>query len=495
MKKNWRHLSLIAGLVLIWISSHAATQTFDTPPQIPQPYTDVRTYLPAAVGGYMTFLRVINTGQVATPISVALIDEGTGTVGPQGLLAQSLPPGTATFFSPQQVETALGGALSAGSRPRIRVIPSQAASIEVQSFLLQPGGVFNEVSPTQSGSSIIVTTYVPAAAAPIGYASCLRIINTGISATPVTVARIDPTTGQAGAAVTLISSLAAGTASFYCNASIESALGALFPASDRPQLIISAPGASLDVQSFLLQPGGAYTDISSFQSGTTVDVRTYVPASAIGYTSILRIANNGSNAAAVTVAVLDDTTGIPGATTTITSNLPGNGVLMLTAPQLETALGFTIPAASRPRLRVSSANNLSVQSLLLQPSGAYDEMSGAQTGTSIDVRAYIPAADGVTGYSSNVRIINTGATATPVTVAVIDPTVGTTGAAATLIASLPAGAARNFSSSQLETALGTSIAAGTRPRIQISGNGTNVLEVQSFLIQPGGAFNEVSGAQ
>ena len=109
------------------------------------------------------------------------------------------------------------------------------------------------------------------------------------------------------------------------------------------------------------------------------------------------------------------------------------------------------------------------------------------------VRTYVPQADAGSGYVSYLRVINTGTAATPVTVAVVDSVTGTTGTFKTLAATLAAGAAQNFSAAQIENALGVAIAAGSRPRIAISGN--TVLEVQSFLSQPSGALTEVSGGQ
>ena len=458
--------------------------------------TDVRTYVPAAAasGGYRSYLRIINTGSAATPISVAAIDGSTGVVGPSGQLLASLPAGAAATFTAQQVETALGTTLSAADRPRIRVSASAATSIATQSFLLQPGGVFNEVSAAQSGASVAVPTYVPAAAAPAGYVSCIRVINTGTSASPVTVARIDPVTGQTGAQGTLTAALPAGAAVTYTANQLEAALGVAIAADERPRLLVSAAQSTVDVQAFLLQPGGAYTDISSSQNGSSVDVRSYVPAAAVGYTSYLRVINGSDTATPVTASLIDGVTGAVTATGTLITSLAGNAAMFLSSKQVEAALGLALPADDRPRIRVSSATaNLDVQSFLLQPGGAFDELSGAASGTSVLVRTYVPAADAATGYSSYLRVINTGSAATPVTVALVDAATGMQGTPGTLIPSLPAGAAQTFSSYQVEAALGAPIAAGLRPRIQVSGNAT--LEVQSFLSQPGGTITEMSGGQ
>jgi len=457
---------------------------------------DVRSYVPAASAGsgYVSYLRIINTGTVATPVSVAVINGATGVTGAAGQLIATLPAHAALTFSAAQVEAALGMALAAGDRPRIRINALTTSSIEAQSFLLQPGGAFNEISGSMNGPVVVIRTYVPAAAAPSGYVSYLRVINTGLSASAVTVARVDPATGQTGIAGVLNALLPAGAAVTYSAAQVESALGISIAAGERPRMQVAATNTTLEVQSFLIQPGGAFTEVSTGQAGSSIDVRSYVPAATVGYTTYLRVINNSGTATPVTATLLDAAGGVAGASGTIIALLPAFAATTLSSAQVETAMGVSIPASSRPRIRVSSAtSDLRVQSFLLQPGGAFNEMSGASSGPSVMVRTYIPAADAASGYTSYLRVINTGATETPVTVGLVDGVSGLLVSTGTLVPSLLAGAAQTFSSSQVEAALGSVLASGVRPIIQVSGNTT--LEVQSFLTQPGGAFTEVSNGQ
>lgn len=100
--------------------------------------TDVRNYLPAALTGYTAFLRIINTGSVAAPISAAVINETTGAVGTAGTLISSLPAGAATTLSSTQIEAVIG-AQAASARPRIR-ISGATNGLDVQSYALTPNG-------------------------------------------------------------------------------------------------------------------------------------------------------------------------------------------------------------------------------------------------------------------------------------------------------------------------------------------------------------------
>jgi alpha-tubulin suppressor-like RCC1 family protein len=224
------------------------------------PYAvDIRSYIPAALGsaGYMGFLRVINTGNTATPVTVAVIDENTGAVGNAGTLTTALPAGAAVTYAATDIEQALGAPIDAGSRPRIRV--SAQAAVQVQSFQSNPSGVVTLNSGAQSGTSVDVPSYLPWALHTSGYVAYLRIINTGSSATAVSVALIDGDSGVAGTAGTLNGALPPGAAVTYSGQQIEAALGVSPPASARPRIRVTST-TSVDVQSFQSNPGGVVAE-------------------------------------------------------------------------------------------------------------------------------------------------------------------------------------------------------------------------------------------
>jgi hypothetical protein len=265
-------------------------------------------------------------------------------------------------------------------------------------------------------------------------------------------------------------------------------------AADRPRLVVTAAGTTLEVQSFLLQPGGFFSQVSSSKVGSTVDMSNHIPAATTGFAGYTRIINTGPTVSAVTAALINDGTGAVGAARTLLASLPAGAAVTLTSAEVESALGVTLTASDRPRLRIRAVTStLEVQSFMLQPGGGFDEVSNRLTGTDVVVRTYVPQADAVTGYVSYLRVINTGTVTTPVTIAMVDPVTGVSGTFKTLTSALAAGGAQNYSASQIEAALGFAIPAGVRPRIAVSGN--TILEVQSFLSQPSGALTEVSGGQ
>lgn len=102
---------------------------------------DVRNYVPMAVTGWTTNLRIINTGAVAAAVSAAAIDETSGVVGTAGVLSTSLASGAAITLSPTLIEAAIG-TQAATSRPRIR-ITAPTNSLSVQTYVFNPNGNFS----------------------------------------------------------------------------------------------------------------------------------------------------------------------------------------------------------------------------------------------------------------------------------------------------------------------------------------------------------------
>lgn len=102
---------------------------------------DVRNYVPAAVTGWNTIIRVINTGTVAADISAALIDETTGTVGTGTVVITAMPSGAATTINAATLEGMIG-AVPADARPRIR-ISGPTNGLDVQTYVFNPNGNFS----------------------------------------------------------------------------------------------------------------------------------------------------------------------------------------------------------------------------------------------------------------------------------------------------------------------------------------------------------------
>jgi len=117
----------------------------------------VREYVPAAATaatGYQSFIRVINTGNVASTVGFAFIDDAAGGAATaRGLTATAVPAGGAITLTSAQIEALTGIAkpTSANARPRVQVTAS--TTITVQSYLYNAAAnVFTEVSGGSNGN-------------------------------------------------------------------------------------------------------------------------------------------------------------------------------------------------------------------------------------------------------------------------------------------------------------------------------------------------------
>jgi hypothetical protein len=262
--------------------------------------------------------------------------------------------------------------------------------------------------------------------------------------------------------------------------------------------------SDVEVQSFMSNPGGIVTEsdsaVSSIVTGNpllpySVDIRSYIPAALVGagYSGFLRVINTSPTATPVSIALIDGDTGTVGTMNSLSSALPAGAAVTYTASQIETALGTTIPGAHRPRIRVGTQQPVEVQSFMANPGGIMSQLSGAQSGATIDIRTYLPYALNGYGYVSFLRAINTASSPATVSIAVIDGDTGVVGTAAVLSSSLLPGAAVTYDAQQIEAALRMSLFFPTRPRLRVTSSVP--IEVQSFMANPGGAVTETVSVQ
>jgi len=117
----------------------------------------------------------------------------------------------------------------------------------------------------------------------------------------------------------------------------------------------------------------------------------------------------------------------------------------------------------------------------------------SNNGQTTDVRSYIPA--GTAGYTSYVRVINTGSIGAVVTGQWLYED-GTTSTGAALSATaLPAGGAKTYTSAQIEAAIGapTATIGANRPRLRLTAP-TSGLQAQSFFLNPDNSFATMHGS-
>jgi len=158
----------------------------------------------------------------------------------------------------------------------------------------------------------------------------------------------------------------------------------------------------------------------------------------------------------------------------------------MTVPATTGAIPVTQPTAS------FTYTNVTTTDMTETASGTLYNLQN--NGATVDVRSYIPAV--TPGYTSYVRVINTGAVNATVTGQWIYQD-GTTSTAATLIPTLNAGGSSTLTSAQIETALGAPTASigSNRPRLRLTAP-TNGMQAQSFfLTNANGNFSDATGGQ
>lgn len=120
---------------------------------------------------------------------------------------------------------------------------------------------------TFNGALVTTPGYFPAAISQFGYATFVRVVNTGSTATAVQGAFVAQNTGTVGTALTLPlpsnygTTLAPGASVTWTGAAVESVLGAP-GVNDRPRLQISGNTSNLRVQLFIQSANGTFTEVS-----------------------------------------------------------------------------------------------------------------------------------------------------------------------------------------------------------------------------------------
>lgn len=113
------------------------------------------------------------------------------------------------------------------------------------------------------------------------------------------------------------------------------------------------------------------------KNGASAQLINYVPAAAAPYQTYVRVANNSSLTAPVTVAVIGADGTTLGSGTLNASMAPGAS-MTYSAAQVETAAGVTLAAADRVQVLLTApvpAGKLNAQAFLADPNGGFSNMT------------------------------------------------------------------------------------------------------------------------
>lgn len=500
--------------------------------------------LQAAIAGAL--MAMVGSAYAQTSTSVTSVAYATeqflGTTPSAAVLAPSINVITGTAIPAGSVITAMvqltggiwAGSISgviAGATQADAVVTNTAGGVGAVSFgatgtgvTTAASGVGATASATANNANVLRITHTTASA--VGIGATLFVINTPT----ISAAGLATTAGT----VTATSSIFTGT--------IAAPLGAAVPTTGLLEVASAAGTVATAVvgttQAVAANTSTAKIDLTAATAATkfsTVTASATETASTTVYklgtftvtdgSGKLVTAGNGAytSAARTTVATMTGTAGFfapLGTTGTITLHAPTGAACgaaasatsatfttaalaaaatTLSAPAIQTTTGTaydvcmtvngtTVIAAGTPSLGLATGVAVAQNSVSTFAATALETL--ALNGASYDVRNYVPLA--ATGYTTFVRVINTGSVSAAVSAALVNETTGVVGTAGVL-GTLAAGAAVNYTSTQVEAAAGT-VAATARPRIRITAP-TNGMNVQTFLASPNGNITDMTGAQ
>lgn len=338
---------------------------------------EVVFFNPGSNENQVSRLRVVNPGDMPAEVTVAGRDDN-GAAAPGGAVSFQVPAASAVTVTAAQLEDGdanITGALGDGEgKWRLSVAADQ--DVRVQSLLYAPDGNIANLSTLAASAGV---PYFPAAGGKAeGFA---RIVNRSDEAGVVTIRAVDDA-GVEKAPITL--SLAAGQTRHFNSTNLEQGntskgLSAGVGTGEGAWRLVLETILDIEPLAYIRTTGGFVTsmhDLVPLAEGRH-EVPTFNPASNTNQVSLLRVVNPGAEAAAVTIAGVDDA-GMAGEGEVGFSLPPGAAAtwnasqLELGAAGLEGSLG---DGAGKWRLTVRAEQPLQVMSLLRSPQGNITNLS------------------------------------------------------------------------------------------------------------------------
>ena len=344
---------------------------------------------PSSTREQQTFLRIVNNDSAKGTVTISAIDnrgvKAAETVTFE-LAANSSKQMTAQDLENGNNAKGLNGKLGDGSG-KWRLTIESSLDLSTQSLIRTPDGFLTNMSaivtPNRNGSST-VSFLNPASNT--AQRSFIRLINSSNESASVTISAIDDA-GQIAPNGDISLTIGAGESLEFSANDLEQGdaelklLGSLGEGSGRWRLNITSE-PKIKVMSYVLTPTGFLTNMSevSDASSSLIKVWMFNPGSNKNQASKLRVINNGSSTAKVTISGVDDA-GNSGPGTDLIFNLPYASVTEITATELENGssekglTGGIGDGRGKWRLTVTSDEPITVQSLLETPAGFITNLS------------------------------------------------------------------------------------------------------------------------
>ena len=331
-------------------------------------------------------LRLVNPGEEAAAVSIVGVD-GRGE-SPGSEVTTTIPARASRTFTAAALESGgegFEGALGDGEgKWRLRV--ESAQPLVVMSLLSDPTGRLSNLStaPGSAQGSVHAVHFLPSASGALrGRSGFARVVNHSGEAGEV---RIDAVDDEGETYGPVVLSVDAGEAVQFSSEDLESGnaeqglSGATGPGEGDWRLELTSE-RDIEVLSYVRTADGLLTamhDVAPSEGGRH-RVAFFNPASNNRRASVLRLVNPGEEAAAVSIAGVDDRGESPGSE--VTTTIPAGASRTFTAAALESGdeglEGALDDGEGKWRLLVQSAQPLVVMSLLSDLTGHLSNLSTA----------------------------------------------------------------------------------------------------------------------
>ena len=346
---------------------------------------DVAFFNPGSNLDQESQLRLSNPGATSADVSVTGIDDAGRSPGTG--VSVSIPAGESRTYTAAELETGTGvgleGSLGDGAG-KWRLTVESAQEILAMSLLSSGTGHLTNLStvPGNDTDTHRVPLF-PAASDPNGRQGFVRVINRSDTAGSVSIRAFDDTDRTYE---TLTLAIDANAAKHFNSADLETGaagkgLDGSTGVGEGDWRLELTSDLDLDVLSYIRTTDGFLTPMHDTvpPEGTRHRVAVFNPGSNANQASRLRLVNDGTETAEVTVAGVDDD-GTSSAST-VSVSVPPRTARTLTAQELEAgAVGFDGQlgeGAGKWRLTVESTQPVTVMSLLSSPTGHLTNLSTA----------------------------------------------------------------------------------------------------------------------
>ncbi len=434
-------------------AGQSETLRFDVAVAVPR---EVPLFPSAAEASREGFLRVINRSAEVGLVRIDAID-GAGVAAPSATL--SLGPGASAHFNSGDLENGnpakrLTGGTGVGSGDWRLSLLSRLDILAPAYIRTDDGFVtaMHDLVPEADGRHR-VATFNPGSN--YRQVSRLRLVSPGGEDAQVTIEGVDDSGASPGGAVRV--TVAAGTELVLDSADLESGAGvdgALGDGEGKWRLAV-ASSQPLQVMSLMESPTGHMTNLSTVPAadGGRHSVPLFPSASdPLGRQGFIRVINSGGSAAQVGITAFDES---GRDYEPLTLSVPANGARHVNSDDLELGnadkglTGRTGSGEGHWRLALSGPDDVDVLAYIRTKDGFLTSMHDVVPGA--DNRHEVAFLNPGSNHRqlSRLRLVNAGDTVAQVRITGIDSEGASPGGV--VRASVPGGAARSFTASELES--------------------------------------------